>query len=192
MPKGRRWPLWRLWNGHPEYHRRRDLYGRNQQPKPRRFPNQPIVEHNARRAKNNVTHFDIVQTTIPRYESGDLLAVFDQLNTNAFTDGRVRLFSFHTATTRRSTPSVSWRHSTRDVHFFEDDAFGVWSASEWITFPSWAQVRFLVTFIVPTLFTSMIFEFTRRTKTTGFTYAQAIGQCLRSDSSANDLPILDR
>ena len=79
-------------------------------------------------------YFDEVQTTVPRNESGDFLSVLDQLNSNAFTNGRVRLFSFDTAERedqfrRASLPMLN-------LHFFEDNAFGVRSTSEWVTLPT--------------------------------------------------------
>lgn len=43
-----------------------------------------------------VVFFNVVQATIPRYESGDLLAVLDKLDSHALTNGRVRLFGFNT------------------------------------------------------------------------------------------------
>lgn len=39
---------------------------------------------------------DEVEGTVPRDESGHLLAVLDELNTNALTDGRVRLLRLNT------------------------------------------------------------------------------------------------
>lgn len=46
--------------------------------------------------QNFVVFFNVVQATVTRYESGDLLAVLDQLDSHALTDGRVRLFGFNT------------------------------------------------------------------------------------------------
>lgn len=43
-----------------------------------------------------VVFFNIIKTTVPGYESCDLLAVLDQLHPDALTNGRVRLFSFYT------------------------------------------------------------------------------------------------
>ena len=39
----------------------------------------------------------VVQTTITRHEGSDLLAVLDELHTDALTNGRVRLLGLHTA-----------------------------------------------------------------------------------------------
>ena len=47
-----------------------------------------------------VVFFDEVQATITRDESRDLLAVLDELDTNALTDGRVRLLRLDTAIIR--------------------------------------------------------------------------------------------
>ena len=120
-------------------------------------------------------YFDEVETTVPRNESRDFLSVLDQLNSNAFTNGRVRLFSFDTARKEKSDVRVlrSTLSPSLNLHFFEDDAFGVRSTSEWVTLPTWAQVRFLVIFVVPALFTAMIFKFSRSTKTGWFTYLKS-------------------
>ena len=46
--------------------------------------------------QNLVVFLYKVKTTILGYESGDFFAVLDQLNTNAFADGRVGLFGLDT------------------------------------------------------------------------------------------------
>lgn len=43
-----------------------------------------------------VVFFDESQATVVRDESGDLLAVLDELNPDTLPDGRVRLLSFYT------------------------------------------------------------------------------------------------
>jgi hypothetical protein len=48
------------------------------------------------RNQNLVVLFNESQTTIVGDESCDLLAVLDELDTNALTDGRVRLLSLNT------------------------------------------------------------------------------------------------
>ncbi len=46
--------------------------------------------------ENFVVFFDEVETTVVGNEGCDLLAVLDQLNTDALANGRVGLFSFNT------------------------------------------------------------------------------------------------
>ena len=45
-----------------------------------------------------IVFIDVVQTTIARNESGDLLTILNKLNTDALTNSRVRLLSFNTTT----------------------------------------------------------------------------------------------
>ena len=45
-----------------------------------------------------------VQTTITRNESSDFLSVLDQLNTDALTNGRVRLFSLYSTIHKPTNP----------------------------------------------------------------------------------------
>ena len=82
-------------------------------------------------------YFDEVETTVPRNESRDFLSVLDQLNSNTFTNGRVRLFRFDTARREeRCTRASVHPLPALNLHFFEDDAFGVRSTSEWVTLPT--------------------------------------------------------
>ena len=44
-----------------------------------------------------VVFFDVIQTTIIRHESGDLFTIFDQLHSDALSNGGIWLFGFDTA-----------------------------------------------------------------------------------------------
>ena len=46
--------------------------------------------------QNLVVLFNVVETTVTGYEGCDLLTVLDKLNTDALSDGRVRLLSLNT------------------------------------------------------------------------------------------------
>ena len=48
--------------------------------------------------KDFIVFINVVQTTIARDESGDLLTVLNELDTDALTNSRVRLLSFNTTT----------------------------------------------------------------------------------------------
>ena len=52
--------------------------------------------------QNFIVFFNVVQATVPRNEGSDFLAVLDELDTDALTDGGVRLLSFNTTATRRN------------------------------------------------------------------------------------------
>ena len=49
--------------------------------------------------KMNATDLDEVETAVTRHKCCDLLAVLDQLDTDALSDGRVWLLSFYSAAT---------------------------------------------------------------------------------------------
>jgi len=78
-----------------------------------------------------------VQATILGDESRDLLAILDQLHTDALTDGRVRLLSL-------------------DTDLLEDDSLGVRGSSEGIGLPPGAKMSLLVVFVGPHLVTPVV------------------------------------
>merc|ERR1712179_89277 len=86
---------------------------------------------------NFVVFFDVVQRTIIWDESGDPFTVLDELDSNAFSNSRVWLFSF-------------------DSDFLDDDSFGVGAASEGVGFQGGSQMSFLVVKIGPSLEPSVV------------------------------------
>lgn len=59
--------------------------------------------------QNFIVFFNVVQATVPWYESCDFLAVFDQLHSHALTNGRVRLFGFDTTAKRKTKENGTQR-----------------------------------------------------------------------------------
>uniref|UniRef100_A0A665VL01 Uncharacterized protein n=1 Tax=Echeneis naucrates TaxID=173247 RepID=A0A665VL01_ECHNA len=88
-------------------------------------------------------YLDEVEATIVGDEGGDLLAVFDELNSHTFPDGRVGLLSLNTS----------------------HDALGVRGSSEGISLKGSAQMGLLVLFVVPFLLTAVITELPGCTQT---------------------------
>lgn len=83
-----------------------------------------------------------------RTESGDLLAVLDQLNTNALSDGRVGLLGL-------------------DADLLENDALGVGGATEGRRLESGTQGTLLVAQISPALVLAVKAQLARGVETSG-------------------------
>jgi len=77
-----------------------------------------------------VVLIDEVEATVTRHESGDLLAVFDQLSAHALADGRVGLLGL-------------------DANFLQDDALAVRRAAEGIALELRAEVALFVRLVGP-------------------------------------------
>lgn len=82
-------------------------------------------------------------------ESGNLLSVLDQLDSDTFSDGRVGLFGF-------------------DTDFFEDNALGVRGATEGRGLVGGSEESLLVVQIGPATFLAGGDEFAGGVETTGF------------------------
>uniref|UniRef100_A0A8C3UU27 Uncharacterized protein n=1 Tax=Catharus ustulatus TaxID=91951 RepID=A0A8C3UU27_CATUS len=80
-------------------------------------------------------YLDEVQAAVVGDESCDFLAVLNELDPDAFPDGRVGLLGFHPP----------------HPHFLQDDALGVGSSPEGVGLQRRAQMRLLVLLIVPFL-----------------------------------------
>merc|ERR550539_868007 len=84
------------------------------------------------RDQNLVVLLDEVEATVVGDEGGDLLAVLDELDSHALTDGRVGLLSLNT-------------------NLLQDNSLGVGSSSEGIGLPSCSQMSLLVVLVGPDL-----------------------------------------
>merc|ERR1711915_943875 len=102
------------------------------------------------RNQNLVVLFNIIQTSVVRNKSCDLLPVLDELHTNAFTNGRVRLFGFN-------------------AHLLQYDSFRVRSSTKRIGFQRCTEMCFLVAKVVPSLFTTKGTELTSDSNSTWLT-----------------------
>ena len=86
-----------------------------------------------------IVFFDVVEATIIGDEGDDLLTVLDELDTDALTDGGVRLLSFNT-------------------ELFEDDTLGVRRAGEGVSLEGSAGVGLLPALIGPLALTAEAHE----------------------------------
>merc|ERR1719493_21221 len=101
-----------------------------------------------------IVFFDVVERSVSRYEGGDFLAVFNQLDTNTLSDGRVRLFGLN-------------------ANLFQNNSLGVRGTTEWIGFQSCSQVRFFVILVIPYLNASMISKLASSSNTTRGTFTHS-------------------
>uniref|UniRef100_A0A672LFF5 Uncharacterized protein n=1 Tax=Sinocyclocheilus grahami TaxID=75366 RepID=A0A672LFF5_SINGR len=92
----------------------------------------------------NPVYLNEVQAAVVGDESGDLLAVLDQLDPDALPDGRVGLLGFNTT----------------------HNAFGVRSSTEGVGLQSGAQMGLLVLFIMPFLLAAVVPQFSSSTQST--------------------------
>lgn len=61
-------------------------------------------------------------------------------------------------------PKHYWIWSLGHLHFFKNNAFGVWCSTEWIGLPTCAQMSFFVILVSPSLVTTVVDVFTCGTK----------------------------
>lgn len=100
------------------------------------------------RNQNFVIFVNKVQATITGDESRNFLVVFHQLNANALSDGRVRLFGFN-------------------ANFFENNALGVRSTTKWVSLQGGTKVGLLVAFVGPSVDTTVVAQVASGANTTG-------------------------
>lgn len=99
-----------------------------------------------------VVFLDVVQATIPGHEGGDLLAVLDELHSDALADGGVRLLGF-------------------DADLFQHDSLGVGGSGERVGLPAGAQMGLLVVLIGPPLVPAVTDVLPSGTDSTWFTHS---------------------
>lgn len=105
--------------------------------------------------QNLVVFLNVVEATVPGHEGRDLLAVLDQLYSDALPDGRVGLLGLNT-------------------NFLEHDALGVGGASKRVGLPACAQVSLLVIFVVPPLVTAVATVLARRPQSTRLAWTRTL------------------
>jgi len=103
------------------------------------------------RHQNLVVLLDVVQATVLGDKGGDLLSVFDELNSDALPDGRVGLLSLH-------------------ADLLQNDPFHVRSTAERIRFQGGSRVSLLVILVSPSLDASMSPDFAGGFQSTRFSH----------------------
>ena len=126
--------------------------------------------------QDDVILLDKVETTVLRDEGGDFLAVLGQLDTDTFTDSRVRLLSFNTDLKFISLMNSKAFQAEINLLYYllKNDSSGMGSASKRIGLPAGSQVSFLVVKISPDLVAAILHVLTRGTESTGLTHCDFI------------------
>lgn len=93
---------------------------------------------------------DKVQTTVIGHESGNLLTVLDQLDSDTLSDGRVGLLGLNT-------------------NLFQHNTLGVGRTTEWRRLEGSSQQSGLVSLVSPSVVTTVNSQFSSRVKTSWFT-----------------------
>merc|ERR1711970_1379901 len=101
------------------------------------------------RHQNLVVLLDVVEATVLGDEGGNLLSVFDELDSYALPDGRVGLLSLH-------------------ADLLQNDPFHVRSTAEWIRFQGGSRVSLLVILVGPSLNATMSPDFAGGFQSTRF------------------------
>uniref|UniRef100_A0A8C5M2J2 Uncharacterized protein n=1 Tax=Leptobrachium leishanense TaxID=445787 RepID=A0A8C5M2J2_9ANUR len=97
--------------------------------------------------KDFIVFLNEIQATVIGYEGCDLLAVFEQLQSDTLPDSGVWLLSLNT-------------------YFFQDDSFGVRSTSKRVSLQSCDQMALLVLLVMSFLLVAVVTELSSCTKTT--------------------------
>ena len=100
--------------------------------------------------KHFVIFVEEVKTTILGDESGDLLSIFLEENSDTLSDGRVRLFGFHS-------------------HLFDDESLGMRGSHERILI-SGSQKSLVVVLVIPLLDSSLVGQLSSCSKSSRFTH----------------------
>jgi hypothetical protein len=112
---------------------------------------------------------DEVQATVTGDEASNLLAVLDELHTDALTDGRVRLLSLN-------------------AELLKHDALGVGRASEGVSLQLGAQVSLVVLLVGPPLDPAVVLELARSADTPRLAGRRTRG--VRQGRSRINLPLI--